>query len=391
MRRSNTLLKIITAIVFLALVVYVGYSLYDSATNSFRTVAVNLVHVGDSCQTSGIMVREEQIVSGSGGFEFVTVSEGEKLGKNQTLSIRYASSVAIESATKLRTLELQKEQLENILNGSTSENFALTSVLGLSSTVNSGSIGHLAENLAGINTYVFSGGYDSDSLQQQLNQVNQEIAGISSFRSSGGGETKAPVSGIFSYSIDGYESITPGTIFNLTPSQLKDATSTPNEASDSALGKLITGNYWYYATTMSQEDAAKLTVRKKATVTFNRTYGETISMLVESISEPEDGQVSVVFSSNRYLSDLTQIRFLYASVLFDTTDGYLIPLEALHMDEGGKYIYIVAGLQAEKVYVSLDGETDSGYLINSPEEGKLYNGVEVIKSGNDLFDGKVIG
>lgn len=391
MRRSNLPITIITLAAFAAIVLYIGTYLYRSLTNSLNTAALEYVTIGDSYQSAGVIVREEQLLDGGGGYVLTTAQEGEKVAKDQQLAVRYTGSDTLAVAAQVKELQLRLDQIDAMIGGGSADDYALESVLSLSAALHTGSSAGLSAALSAVDTYVFSGGSEYDQLQNERSSLQSQIDTLQGSVSTAGAQSiTAGQPGIFSTWTDGLESLKPDALDNLTPAGFDTLKSGQQTLPETVLGKLITGNDWYYATTIPAEDAVKLTPGGTVRIGFSRTYGETLNMTVVSVSAEEDGRCAAVFSSNRYLSSLTQVRDLYGEIMFETVAGYSIPLEALHMDEKGTYIYIVTNLQAEKVYVDVQSATDTGYIITETDGSKLYRGVDVITSGNDLYDGKVV-
>jgi hypothetical protein len=143
---------------------------------------------------------------------------------------------------------------------------------------------------------------------------------------------------------------------------------------------------------MDTADAEKLRDNKTASVRFINSYSAVLNMSVSAIGSDENGQTVVLFSSKSHLYDLTAPRELSALIVFDRETGLSIPKEAVHTDADKPYIYLLTGLQAEKVPVDIIGERDGKMVVRDGAESKtvLRAGAQVIVKGKDLYDGKVI-
>jgi hypothetical protein len=176
---------------------------------------------------------------------------------------------------------------------------------------------------------------------------------------------------------------------------------------DAYLGKLIYGNEWYYVTTMDEESAKSLQAQGSVTLRFN-SIGDQIFQ-VDSVSQAEEGQVVVVFSTQKYLSDVTLLRDQTVEVVLDTVTGYHISTSAVRILEntvGETGVYRVYGTQAVWVPVEVLYRGEDYYLIRQTveynEDGsekelstlqqakQLRDGAEIIVQGRDLYDGKII-
>ena len=123
-------------------------------------------------------------------------------------------------------------------------------------------------------------------------------------------------------------------------------------------------------------------------------------MTVERISDPENGKVVVVLSSKEFLSDTTLLREQTVSLVYSSTTGIRIPKNALYQNEEGQWgVYVVVGAFAEFKPVDIVDDEEDYYLVNPVEvapgdnnEAKrsLRAGDEIILSGEELYDGKVV-
>jgi len=119
-------------------------------------------------------------------------------------------------------------------------------------------------------------------------------------------------------------------------------------------------------------------------------------MTVYNVSSPSDGKSVVMFTSNKYISDIAALRTLSGTIHSDEISGILISKDIISYDEeGNPYVYILAGLQARKVNIKINYETDNFVLaeekLNRSDDSVLLRvGAEIIVSAKGLYDGKVV-
>ena len=147
---------------------------------------------------------------------------------------------------------------------------------------------------------------------------------------------------------------------------------------------------------------------------FAKGVGRDLSVKLTHISEAEGGRVVAVFQGDTYLSELTLLRQQSAEVILGSLEGIRVPREALRaektsVDENGQRVtteqtgvYCLVGMEARfkpvEVLYSGDGfalvrsiyDTASGDLTSSQEVARLRDGDQVIVTGRDLYDGKVL-
>ena len=383
MRRSNTLLIVVSALFLLAIISYIGLNLIRSGTNPLRTAPAVPCAVEDSCEAVGYAVRTESVLSAD-GYVASDLADGEHVSYGQSVATRYGSEAALGLADEIRSLRLQISQIENSITG---HGDAMTSVIALSQAVESRDLQRLDQLAMDVRASIFSRSA-SGNPETELASLKEQLRSLLD-QTSDSDDVRVFSSGTFSSSVDGYERITPSDLEGLMPSELEDLFSGPS-VPQGAFGKLISGTTWYFAARMNAADAERLSPGGSALVKFNKTFSAELTMDVVSVSEPAGGMRLVVFSSDRDLEKASGMRRLTADIVFAQDSGLLVPKEALHTDDG-TYIYILAGYQAMRTDVEFVGDYDDAYcLIRPTENGTIAANASVIVSARGLFDGKVV-
>lgn len=392
MRRSDFVIKMTTVVLFLAIACYIGLYIFNSAQEPFQTTLAVSHTVRESGGAEGYIVRNETVLSGSGDAVTTTVSEGEKVAVGQAIAIEYEGEAALERASEIRALKLMIEQAEDAARASSAFSVMNVedSVLALSDAVQHRRFNELDLLSLNISKLIFKNDRTEIS-EAELMELRGQLTHLMA-DNSGTTTISSPGSGVFSSVVDGYEELKPELLELLTPASLNELFQ-PKQKDDAALGKLITGITWYFAAVMDASDAGRLAGKETAAVQFTKTYQANLNMAVESIGQEENGKCVVVFSSNHQMSEITTLRKLTAEVVFDYYSGIVVPKAAIHLDEENKtFIYLLTGLQAEQVYVTILYEDGNNYVV---EDGiisgsVLREGSEIIVKANDLYDGKVI-
>ncbi|UOO37658.1 hypothetical protein IZU99_10520 [Oscillospiraceae bacterium CM] len=389
MQRTDFLMKVMTGILFIAIAAYIGLYIFNAVDKPLKTVVAVRSTLDESGRAEGYVVRSETVVTG-GGSATLLVSEGEKVASGETLAVSYQGTAALKRASEIRALQIDIKEAEA---PASTTGGAGEAVLELSRAVISGNLENLGELTAGIHKQVFTGsvqqGADLDTMKAQLAQLLSENAGTQT--------VTAPMGGIFTAVVDGFEGTTPDDLDNLRPSSLKALFSTPGGTGNEVLGKLMTDIKWYYAAVMDDDDVQRLTDKLKEKKTFSvrfvDTYSASLNMAVESVGPSENGQCVVVFSSKQEIPDIAAVRALTAQIEFDSVSGLAVPKEAVKTDSDGKpYIYLLTGLQAEQVFVDIQAEKGNNYIVRDGSENNtvLREGSVIIVKAKDLADGKVV-
>lgn len=408
MKRSSLSTKLIFAALALTALSYFGVQAYRSLAGGYTTTLVYAYSTEDSVTVSGFVVRDETVLASDEPLLEPTRTEGERVSRGGVVANAYKSEEALQNARALDALSERLEQLEEARAASDD----LASALRLDEEVSGGiaalraalsaSGGISAETqTAALRTSVLKRAYafrDAGELDQRIAALKQQIAESSA--SAARTRITAPFAGTYSAVVDGYEAVLrPSELKTLTPSALA---AVQPQSTQSAAGKLIAGESWYFVAVVDEADAARAKACGTLTLRFARGVERDLTMSVAHVSEAENGQAVLVLSCRRYLSEVTLLREQNADLIFTTYEGLRVPNAALHIDESGTTgVYCRVGLTAyfKPVEVLFRGEDYclvSPVKVDSTRESviRLYTlrvGDELILTAEELYDGKVIG
>ena len=252
---------------------------------------------------------------------------------------------------------------------------------------------------------------DATDLSGEIAELEAQLKDLRSKAAGSVRTITASRTGLYSAVVDGYESVlTPESLAELTPSKLSAVRADSSVQSD--MGKLILGDTWYYAATMSKSDAETLQKKQAQgiglTLQFSKSIERSLSVRLESVSEEENGRVVAVFKGRTYLAELTLLRQQGAKIIYKSESGIRIPKEALRAEkvtvnaEGERTTeqtmgaYCVVGMEARFKPVEVLYNGENFVLVRSTagedqEKLRLRHGDEVIITANDLYDRKVLG
>ena len=385
MRRSDTLIKAISFILFIAIICYMGFHLADSFLNPLQTTLAVNSRVTTSAPVSGFVVRREEPLTGTG--ILAPAENGKKVAAGGIIAINYTSAEALSRADRILEIDTRIAHLEKILDGRAKSTPSDT-LFALSSSVNHRNFTTLSAVIYDAEYVIF--GSAGDDPNAELEKLRAEREEIMSFVT-GYTYIYARKSGIFSSSTDGFENVTPDDLEGLTPATLQNLFSSPLKM-PCTFGKLITGTAWYFAAVMDSTDAENLSVGENAKIEFNKNYSGSLTMTVESISVSVNGRCVVVFSGDTAMSDICNERELTGQVIFSSQSGILTPKDAIYTDEDGTlYIYVLMGLQSQRIDIEIICDFNEYYYLIKASGGETLNeGAEIIVHGKNLFDGKVV-
>lgn len=391
MRRSDALIKIMALVVFLALAIYIAVSAYSARNDALKTVLADRFELTDSAEISGYAVRYEKVLSSDEKNVSVTAGEGERISAGTAAAVSYDGPDALKRAEEIRELRLKIDQLSAERTGRNEEEAARRTLFDLSKAVAEGNFTDMDALALRAETYILGTGISDDEKSgENADKLYTRLEYLENAASSDTHEIFVSEAGLFSHYLDGFEEITPEDLRGVTPSALERLFSEGRRVRADEFGKLVSGTTWCYAAVLDSQSARLLEEGRAEELRFRKTYSGRLDMTVESIGTVEDGKCVVVFSCDRSLADTAPLRELYAELVFSHKEGLRVPKEAVHLDEDGNtFVYILQGLQAQKVGISIMGESGESYMA-AEEGGGLRKGDQIIIAGNDLYDGKVV-
>ncbi len=391
MERSDSLIKLVSVLAFIALAVYIGVSLFTSWNDPLQTVIATGAELRDGLETTGHIVREESVLTATGSNIAVTAVEGAKLASGETLAVQYVGAAAMERAKEINDIQQRIRQLTDLKNGRDSEDMAKKTMLQLSEAVMGRDLDDLYSIEGDADAYIITGSaLATGGEDAEIERLRAELTRLGEVSEADTVRITAPFSGTFSNTTDGYEEVGPEDLENLTPSGLRELFSTSKSVGVGAVGKMVRGIRWYYVTTLSEADASKLRVGGYADVRFSRTYSADLTMYVQSVSTPEKGECAVVLSCDSYMQDVAAIREAQAEIIFGSITGVSVPRAAVHLDEDNNtFVYVLRGLRAISVPVKILAESGDYYIMEEARDGLRVDDIVILRA-NNLYDGAVV-
>lgn len=415
MKNNSPGTKLLMAAITLVLLSYFGIQVYRYFMDPLSTTLAYTYQVEKEAQLSGYVVRKEQVLAHEEGLLQQERTEGERVSSGGIVATVYADEASLERQEELNRLTARLEQLQYAREAAEGAEISvkldaqiLQSILSYRSRLVAGKLqeavtqGSTLQSLVLKRDYTYS---DQTGIDQQIEAVEAQIQTLKAQSASKKRQVKAPMSGLFSAVVDGYETVlTPASLSTLTP----DAFSAlePDTSVATTTGKLILGRDWYYAAVMDVKAAEALADEDALLLHFTKGVERDLPVTLENIGPEEDGQAVVVFRGSSYLQELTLLRRQSASVIYDVVEGIRVPKEALRVvtrtteNEEGKSVttqttgvYCMVGMEArfKPVEVLYSGE---GFVLvrslSTSETLRLRSGDEVIISARGLYDGKVI-
>ncbi|MEA4955652.1 MAG: HlyD family efflux transporter periplasmic adaptor subunit [Pseudoflavonifractor sp.] len=407
MKQGTVLNRIVMLLFLAAILLYFGGAAWRSFREPYPTVQAYSYQVDDTAETTGYLVRQEQVLTGTGGVVRVLPAEGEKVAAGATVAMLYADQDSVERSNRLEALTAEAKQMSAAIAGTEEQGQtgqgATETVAALRAAVEAGDFTHLESQTLTLRSAVYQQmqRYGStEELSAALASTQQEIETLKTQTAQAIDRITVSQSGIFSGEVDGYEEIlTPAMMESLTPTALDTLKDRAVSTDPAALGKLITDNKWYFVCPLDEAVAGRLTEGGTVTARFSRDWSGEVKMTVERIGAPENGRTAVILSSCSFLSDVTLLRRQTVDLVFSNRSGIRVPTQAVRMEEGVTGVYVQVGIKAEFKPVEILAQGEDYYLVQPKQEENaaaaqqkkaLRAGDLIIVASREIWDGKVV-
>ena len=402
MKHSTPIFKLLACCVLAGVVLMFVLQVRQYFSDPMTTALVYRSETEVSIQTDGWIVREEESFHTDGGTLIHALREGEKVGVNQLLASAYSSSGALEIVKQIETKTLQLQQLEFALSSYMDPDAALKldsditeGLLTLRGNLSRNDYSAASEEISRLKGNILKRSYSYSSaeeiqtevraVQQELSLLRDSLSGVTSIR--------ADRPGTYSAVSDGYESVlTPAFLEEVTPAKLEGIGGAGKEGN---VGKLIYGDTWYYAFSLSDEETEQVLQSDGLRLRLSKGLQQDVTVELVSVSESWNGKRAVVVSCDKYMAQVTQLRRQSAVLVLDRYSGVRIPANALRLTkEGQSGVYCLVGFTAEFKPVEVVFRGDGYTLVRPADDAALGDilrpGDEVIITAGELHDGKVI-
>ena len=404
-KQGATFQKIIVPAVIVAIVVYLIFSAWNGLRDPYSFVIVYTDTMEESIDTEGWVVRSEEPVKGGGGLVQLKRNEGEKVAEGAAIAMVYEDEEYVDNQeellrTKSDLTALQYATYDGSPAGAALEDQMMAALSELRAAASSGDYSNLSEETETYRKLVLRREYllSSDAtaaMTQAAAQLQSRYDELQAHQSKAS-SIQAPVSGLFSSYVDGYETVlTPAKLEGLGPRDLEAFAQTDPTPADNVIGKLVTNAAWYYAITVPGDTVGRFDNGDSVDVFFD-SLSESFPMTVYSVGEVQDNKLVVVLRSSQDDDKAEDLRQESGRVIFHSSEGIRVPKQALRITKDGERgVYVVVSQKARFRPVTILAEDDTSYLVKaaptSEEDTRiLRDGDQVVLASAELTDGKVV-
>lgn len=418
----------IVAVIF-TIVIYVVVTAVNANmknSNELTTEIAVKYDYSESIGVEAVIIREETIIHNNlaDGVEYYMVNDGDKVAVGSVVAKIFADETDAlfynkvqEIDEKIAVLESLNTPYDNVTTDSAVDAQIYLNIRALLSAVNENNFkdrDSAAESLVySINQRQRIIGTVSD-FNNQILTLTQEKEKYTNAGSSFIGEITAPKAGYFVANIDGYEnSYDYSSVTKLTVEDLSEQHK-PQNVSDDAVGKIVSGLDWYVVCRLTADEALSLSHSESyPKIIFSSASEEPVPVELVALNQSSKQSDAVaIFKCNYMNSTLSNLRNEPVQIIINHFEGVRISKDALHDDyvevidsEGeptgetarvqGVYILHGSELMFREVsvifagsdFVIVDINPDSAILKS---KNTIIINDEVVIEGDDLYDGKII-
>lgn len=390
--------KIIVIVMSIAVAVMVGYGIKYVIT-PVNSQQLRFITQEDAINTNGFIIRDEWVMyTRSAGTVYHSVNEGERVAKDSTIGSVFYGTVRDD---RIKELAVVDNKIKNARNDESGE-----SDLSLDDTNVENAV-YKRENdiieAARRNDILAVSGYKDDinSLRQNnsitkedsVRELEEQKERILADIGVANENITAQISGMFTTYIDGYETkLTPSDIENYDTAYFESLSQNPKtrkigSAVDAGgeVCKIVNNHVWYVMMDIPSELMKDRKKGDDVKLRFHNMSDAVVDGTINSVSAENGGRVVVTVKCSAYLESAFSYRTVDADLIFESYDGYRIPIHAVHTDADGKQKVI--GINSNKEYDCycsvLFTDTDGGWaIVDSTEDAEhKLSDMERVKVG----------
>lgn len=394
MKRANASLLLIIAVLFLALAGYLGVYAWQALSRPEGTALCLRGEEEYSISLTGMILREEQVLSGGSDWIRITAREGRRVGAGDELGISCASQEDLQRALRLQQLQQELSLVRAVLDEADIRRDpadpardAGQAAMDLAACLARGEFGSLRTGALALRTLALEAG--PEAAQAELAALEAELADLQAAGPGSAQALTAPASGLFSSVLDGRESLSPAQLEGLTLDVLEDWLETPATRPAGACGRLVTGSTWYLAARAAGPEAQALEQGDTVILDLEELCGVRLPAAVYRTA-PGDGaeETVLVLSCSQGMRETLNLRVLeQVQAVTRTIQGLRLPEEAVREEAEGLCVYRLSGLMAQRVPVTVLWQGGGTVLVDG--DG-LEEGAEILLGGRNLYDGKIL-
>lgn len=395
--------SVVLSIIVISYIVYNAFAYSYSPIDTQRLTEETTIE--ETIDFKGFALRDEKIIDTSASGTVIPLAhDGKRVANGDDIAVVCQNDDQAAAYTKLESLKQELERYKNINDPDGTQELSADKLNtkisdaydDIMDAVTTGAYDELPDALTAYadkcaTKQILTEG--SIDLSAKLTSLENEIAALTA-QNINYSSVKAPKSGYYINTIDGYESaLSYKDALSLTSQQIESALNAePAAVSGNSLGKIVESYKWYIVGETENQNSSYFKNGAKITVNFPKEGVNHVTMLVEK-ADTQGDKMTVVLSCSLMDETFANMRTEDMQIVTKSHTGYRVPSNVIRFDEDNNTgIYVLRGkiitfIPVEIIYT----EDDFAIISSSSSNGKsvrLYD--EVIIKGKELEDGKVI-
>lgn len=423
LRKGAINIAVICVVTTLALFFAVQVS--KNVSGGMSTLRTQQIYDTESITFKGYIFRQEQLYRADGQVAEFLIDNGQRIGVGTEVARLYNTVGGANHGEIQSNLNELCERIRLLENGITeakklSESGFIFDAIDSSyyaflSAVDDGNFS-LADKeealfIDAVNSYMVATG----RTEQAQSTVDALKAEKESFISQNLGELTGSLtleqSCYFYTECDGYEEkFNYSNVMDMTPEQFASLTSSEKTEYDNVLGKQVYSSKWYICFPSDDEtcnmflnNSSSQSPKTEYDASFISNNGVNVKLKFEKsvLSDGAGNSGFVVFSCSQMPEGFEFLRAQNVCIELRSKVGYRVPTEAVFSEGQKSFVYILNGNMVEKRRVTIIGNGDGYYLVNTYENNILEGSGDgdvpylsanerIITSGANLYDGKLL-
>lgn len=413
-------LKLLFAVLAGAVVIfYVYHQVAGGVDDKVETEMSILVDINDSVSADAYVFRDEYVLQNSvDGVVVTLVSDGDRVSKGQMIANIYTDESDAALQDDINRLQRRLDVLED---SSVDNDFVISDITKLDNEItevltdiySDSSKGNLASVIDSSSQLLVKFNkrdliVDSDfDFSSEKEKIETDMSSLEARISSVSTPVIAPSAGYFYGEVDGYEDVfLTDSVSNMNLGDFEELTHSKSENVSSENGlKIVRDFVWYLVCSVDTEQLVNLKTGNNYTVSFPENADYKMDMLLDRVvKETDSSKALAIFRVNVLPEQFDYKRYQKAEIVLNEKEGLTVPKKAFRVVNGVEGVYILVGDVVRFRKIERIGEKDNYYIVrydSNPqyfEDENLTDNIpylslydNIIVSGKNLFDGKIVG
>ena len=367
--------KKIFMLILLCIIIYIFNIVFKLLKNPADTFLVEQGQIYQEETAVGYIIREETIIKGENYKNGIVQikTEGEKVAKNEAV-FRYYTNGESNLIKKIEDLDKKiDEAMEKESNLFSSDTKVLENQISekIDLAYNESDLQKIKEYKKDINTYITKKAKIAGELSSSgsyLKKLVNERSKLENSLNSGSEYVKAPISGVVSYRVDGYEEkLSIKDLKSLSIEVLEELNLKTGQivAANDESGKIINNFECYIAVPLNSEYSKQVEIGDEIKIKLSN--GIETQAIVEQINNSDKDNL-IIFKINKGVEELINYRKISINIIWWSYSGKKIPNSAINYEEkSGNNVAYVTRIRAgykDKIWVK-ELKTNGKYTIVS--------------------------